>query len=102
MGLFLEDLIGWLLQALVVVIFLNIVLSWLVAFDVVNLRNPYIRQFATFLDAVSRPVLAPFRRVIPVFGGFDITPLIAIVVISLVRVDLLPWVFGPIVRILGG
>ena len=65
MGQFLYAIIDWLLQALVWIIIANAVLSWLVAFDVVNLRHPVARQIAGFLDAVTRPVLAPFRRIHP-------------------------------------
>jgi len=102
MGLFLRDIIEWLIGALILVIVLNAVLSWLIAFDVVNLRSPAVRQFATFLDAATRPVLAPLRRVIPPIGGIDITPIIAIVVLSAAQNYLIPWIFAPIVGVFGG
>ena len=102
MGQFLQDLTSWVLEVLILVIFLNAVLSWLVAFDVVNLRHPLVRQIAVFLDAVSRPVLNPIRRIIPPIGGFDVSPIIAIVVLSLIRADIVPWIFIPIRVALGG
>ena len=46
------------------VIIANAILSWLIAFDVVNMRNRIVRSIVTFLDAVTRPILRPLRRVI--------------------------------------
>jgi YggT family protein len=62
------------------------ILSWLFAFDVVNHRNRFVNQLATFLDAVTGPILAPFRRVIPPLGGIDISPIVAILTIYFLRI----------------
>lgn len=102
MGLFLLFIIGAILDLLVLAIIVNAVLSWLVAFDVVNLRHPVVRQFAQLLDAVTRPVLRPFQRVIPPLGGMDISPILALIIIEALRRYLLPWLFAPIVSLLGG
>jgi YggT family protein len=102
MGQFLYFIVSQLLTILVWIIIANAVLSWLIAFDVINLRHPIARQVARFLDAVTRPVLAPFRRFIPPIGGMDITPIIAILIIQGVQIYLLPWLFNPIIQALGG
>ena len=94
MGNFIYFILDSLLSVLVWVIILNALLSWLVAFDVINLRHPIARRVAIFLDAVSRPVLAPFRRFIPPIGGIDVTPIIAILLIQAAQRFLLPWIFG--------
>jgi YggT family protein len=101
MGSFIEFILGALLQLLTWAIIGNAILSWLIAFDVINLRHPFARQVARFLDAVTAPVLAPFRRFIPPIGGIDITPIIALLVIQGVQFYLLPWVFGPIRAAIG-
>lgn len=101
MGQFLYHVIDGLLGLLILAIIVNAVLSWLVAFDVVNMRHPFVRQVAVFLDAVCRPALRPFQRFIPPIGGMDITPIIAILVLEAVRGYLLPWLFGPIIGLLG-
>jgi YggT family protein len=101
MGHFLLFIIGSVLELLIVALVLNVVLSWLVVFDVINLRNPFMRQLVTFLDAVTRPILKPLQRVIPLIGGFDITPIIAIIILEGVNGYLLPWLFGPVIAILG-
>jgi YggT family protein len=70
------------IQAVIWVIIANAIISWLIAFDVVNMRNRIVRSIVTFLDAVTRPILRPLRRIIPPLGGIDITPLILIVVLG--------------------
>ena len=79
-------LLGLLMFALI----LNAIISWLVAFDVINLRNRFIYSLAHFLDAVTRPVLRPFQKIIPVLGGVDVSPVVAILVIMGVKDILLP------------
>jgi YggT family protein len=102
MGGFLEYVIGAILQLLVLAIIINAVLSWLVAFDVINLRHPFARQVVIFLDAVTRPVLRPIQAIIPPLGGFDISPVIAIIVLQAAQQYLLPWIFSFIIPVLGG
>lgn len=93
--------INGLLTALIWAIIINAVMSWLVAFDVINLRNPMVANIARFLDALVRPILAPFRRFIPPLGGVDITPIIALLVIQGVQLYVLPRIFGPLIAIAG-
>jgi YggT family protein len=102
MGSFLFFIVNTILQLLTWAIIANAILSWLVAFDVINLRHPIAHQVANFLDAVTRPVLAPFRRFIPPIGGLDITPIIALLLIQGVQIYLLPWIFAPIIAALHG
>jgi YggT family protein len=102
MGQFLYQVIDTLLAILEFAIIANAILSWLVAFDVINLRNRFAYSVAHFLDAVTRPVLRPFQRFIPPLGGVDITPIIVLILIQAARSALLPWIFGPIIGLLGG
>lgn len=82
----LDAILGLLIFAMIA----SAILSWLVAFDVINLRNAFVYNVARFLDAVTRPILAPFQKIIPPLGGVDITPIIAILVISGIQRFLLP------------
>jgi YggT family protein len=61
------------------------VMSWLVAFGVVNLRNPLARNVWIGLNAVTEPVLAPIRRFLPSLGGIDISPVILILIIMFLQ-----------------
>jgi YggT family protein len=80
----------------------TVILSWLFAFDVVNYRNRFVSQIARFLDAVTAPVLAPLRSFIPTIGGFDLSPLVALVLISGIRTYILPLSAQALRDLLGG
>ena len=101
MASFILFLIVSVLRLLELAIIVSAVMSWLVAFDVINLRNNFVYQVSRFLDAVTRPTLAPFQRIIPPLGGVDISPIIALLVIAGIRSYLLPWAFGPLQSLLG-
>ena len=71
-------------------IIVSAILSWLVAFNVINLHHPFARNVVQFLDAVTRPVLRPFQRLIPPLGGVDITPIIVLLLIQGALIYLIP------------
>jgi YggT family protein len=101
MGSFLLFVIGGLLDLLVLAIIVSAVMSWLVAFDVINLRNRFVYSLSRFLDAVTRPLLAPVQRIIPPLGGVDISPIIVLLVLQGVRIYILPLIFGPLIAATG-
>ena len=96
--IFVSVVVHYLIQALIWIIIANAIMSWLIAFDVINMRNATARQVVRFLDAVTRPILQPLRRIIPTLGGIDITPVILIVVLEAADQALLPalvrWLVG--------
>ncbi|WP_230530434.1 YggT family protein [Microvirga roseola] len=69
------------LQLYTYLIIASAILSWLVAFNVVNMRNDFVRSIASFLDAVTEPALRPIRSILPNLGGIDISPIILILII---------------------
>ena len=93
---------GALLSLLWWAIIISAVLSWLVAFDIINLRNRAIYQISTFLDRVTAPVLRPFQRIIPPLGGVDISPIVVLLIITGVRAILLPALRDGLIRLVGG
>ena len=101
MGSFLEFVIGSLIGLMVWAIIISAIISWLVAFDVINLRNRFVYNVARFLEAVTRPVLRPFQRLIPPLGGVDISPIIVILILQGFRLYLLPMIFTPIKALIG-
>lgn len=101
MGSFILFIIQQIIGLLILAIVVNVILSWLVAFEIINLRNPYALQFVRFLDAVVRPILAPFRRLIRPIGNVDVSPILALLVLQGVSGYLLPWAFEPLRRIMG-
>jgi YggT family protein len=67
------------------VVIIYVVLSWLVAFDIVNTRNQFVRTIGDFLYRITEPALRPFRRILPNLGGVDLSPLALIIVLLLIR-----------------
>ena len=61
------------------------IMSWLVAFQVVDTRNQVVQSVWRTLDALTEPVLRPIRRFVPALGGLDISPVILLLVLSFVE-----------------
>mgnify|MGYP001449037446 FL=1 len=101
MASFAHFILDALLGLLILAIIVSAILSWLVAFNVINLRNQFVYGVVRFLDAVTRPVLAPFQRIIPPLGGVDISPIIAILVLQGIKIYLLPMAMNPLKAFLG-
>ena len=71
-------LIDRIIDLYVWVIIISAVLSWLVAFDVVNMRNRFVYLVGNTLNRLTEPVYRPVRRFLPDMGGLDLSPLIVI------------------------
>lgn len=67
------------------VIILQVALSWLVAFGIVNADNDAARRLMALIHKLTDPVYAPLRRIIPAIGGIDITPLIVLIGLGILR-----------------
>jgi YggT family protein len=72
------DLYIWLLIA-------SAILSWLIAFNVVNTRNQFVGAVTEFLYRITEPLLAPIRSFLPNLGGLDISPIILILIIMFIE-----------------
>jgi YggT family protein len=93
--------IDWLLEALVWVIIADVVISWLTAFQIINLRNPAARNLVNLLDRVAAPFLWPFRKIIPPIGGLDLSPMVLIILVLAARQTLLPALHAWLVQLMG-
>ena len=78
-------LVDWVIQIYIWILIASAILSWLVAFDVVNRRNPMVNKIGQFLFQVTNPVLRPIRRVVPLIGGVDLSALIVILLLWFIR-----------------
>ncbi len=94
-------IVNGLLYFLVICIIANAIMSWLVAFDVINYRNNFVRMIGRSLDAITAPILKPIQKIIPPLGGIDITPVIALLIIQAVRLYLLPLLWAPLYQAIG-
>jgi YggT family protein len=68
------------------------VLSWLIAFNVVNTRNPIVSNIGEFLYRVTEPALRPIRNIMPNLGGIDISPVILIIGLLFLK-QLIFWLY---------
>jgi YggT family protein len=85
------------LQLYIWILIAAAIFSWLVAFNVVNVRNPVVGMVTDFLYRITEPALRPIRNMLPNLGGIDVSPIILILIIIFIRycIDLyiLPNVF---------
>ena len=85
----LAQLIDAILGIVVIIVFVQVIASWLVAFGVVNMRNQFVHTIVDILDRSTRPLLRPIRQVVPPMGGLDLSPLILLLLIEYVLRPLL-------------
>lgn len=74
-----------LLQIYFWILILTVVVSWLVAFNVVNTRNKWVYKFCQLLNMATEPLVKRLRKFIPPMGGFDFTPMVIILGIYLLQ-----------------
>ena len=86
MLLSLFQIVDVLLQVLMWIIVIQAILSWLVAFNVINTHNDFVRSFLRALDRLTRPLYRPIRKLLPDFGGIDFSPIVVILLIYVIRI----------------
>jgi YggT family protein len=86
-------LVDWVIQAYIWVLIASAILSWLVAFDVINRRNPFVTKVGLFIYRLTEPLLRPIRRVLPLIAGVDLSPLVLILLLMFLRNLLFEYVF---------
>jgi YggT family protein len=79
------DVVLIVLQLYIYLLIAAAVLSWLIAFNVVNVRNPVVQAVGEFLFRITEPLLRPIRSMLPSMGGLDISPVILILIIILIE-----------------
>ncbi len=81
--------IVWLIVTIIDIYFwiviITAVLSWLIAFNVVNPRSPVVGRIWDMLVRLTEPALAPIRRILPNLGGIDISPVILLLLLGFLR-----------------
>jgi YggT family protein len=70
--------ISYIITLYIYIIFAGVVMSWLIAFNVVNAHNPFVRSLWQALNALTEPLMRPIRRRLPDLGGLDISPMVLI------------------------
>jgi YggT family protein len=63
----------------------QVILSWLIAFNVINVHSGGVRAFIVALDRMTAPLYRPIRRLMPDFGGIDFSPLVVLILIQVIK-----------------
>jgi len=88
-NVFLEPLL-WLINALLdlcwFVVIAAVIASWLIAFGILNMSNPTVRQIVRALDALTEPMFRQVRRFIPPIGGLDLSPIFVLLAITVLQI----------------
>jgi YggT family protein len=84
------EIIQLLLSVVTWIIIIQAILSWLVAFNVINTHNDFVRQFLYALSRMTEPMYRPIRRIMPDFGALDFSPLVVLLLIQIVSGIIIP------------
>ena len=79
------NILDLLLRVLGWLIILQVILSWLVAFNVINTSSDGVRRFVVGIDRFLDPLYRPIRKIMPDFGGLDLSPIVLLLAIQIVR-----------------
>lgn len=101
MGVAILFLIHAIIQLLMLVIIVSAILSWLIAFDVLNMRNPTVYRIYTGLERLTDPLLAPIRRLLPPLGGFDLSPIVFLLLLQALQIVVDRTLAAPLINALG-
>ena len=85
-------------QLYIIVIFVSVILSWLIAFNVINRHNQFVDAVWRTCVTLTEPLLRPIRNILPNMGGIDISPIILLIGINAVRYGMNFYVFNPMIR----
>jgi YggT family protein len=90
------QIVSVLLNVLWWIIVLQAILSWLVAFNVINTYNDFVRSLLIALDRITAPIYRPIRKVMPDLGALDLTPLVVLLLIYIIDGILLPQAYAAV------
>ncbi|WP_395826103.1 YggT family protein [Elstera sp.] len=75
------------------IILIQAILSWLMAFNVVNTRNPVVATIWDLTNRLTNPLLQPIRSVLPSFNGVDLSPLVLLILLQFIERLLAAYVY---------
>ncbi|WP_370399314.1 YggT family protein [Sulfitobacter sp. JB4-11] len=78
-----------LLNVVYFIVIAHVIMSWLINFQVLNLRQPLVAQVWDGLNRLLEPVYARVRRFLPPMGGLDLAPLVVLIGVIIVRIVLI-------------
>jgi YggT family protein len=87
------DIVLMVLELYIYLLIASAILSWLIAFNVINTRNQFVAAVAEFLYRITEPLLAPIRNFMPNLGGLDISPIILILIIVFIEKVIIYYIY---------
>ncbi len=95
--LMLYQLLDLVLGVVFFIMLVHVIMSWLISFQILNLRQPLVYQIWDGLNRLLEPIYRPIRRVLPDTGALDLAPLVAFVIVIALRNIILPGVFQQLI-----
>lgn len=95
----LNQIIYIVLQAAWWIIIIQAVLSWLIAFNVINMSSDFVRTVLTTLDRITDPLYRPIRKVMPDLGALDLSPMVVLLAIMILQQAIRPNLFALLARL---
>lgn len=90
--------ISYLITLYTYVVIGSVVMSWLIAFNVVNPYNQFVRTIWNAFNALTEPLLRPIRRILPDLGGIDISPVVLLLGCYFIQSVVLPNIADALLR----
>lgn len=87
------DVILLVLELYTYVVIAAVILSWLIAFNVINTYNGAVRAIVNAVNAMTEPVLRPIRQALPSFGGLDLSPIVLFLIIFLIQRIIVQYIY---------
>lgn len=91
--LMLYQILNLLLNVAFFIMLVHVIMSWLISFQILNLRQPFVYQLWDGLNRLLEPVYRPIRRILPDTGALDLAPLVAFIAVIVLRDIVLPGIF---------
>ncbi len=79
------------------IIIIQAIVSWLVAFNIINTGSDFVRTVWTALERMTEPLYRPIRRIMPDLGALDLSPMVVLLIIIILQQAILPAIFAPLV-----
>ncbi len=79
-------LVNAIFEIYIIIVVASVILSWLVAFNVLNPQNQFVRMIGEFLHRATEPLLGPIRRILPNLGPLDVSPIVLLLLLYFARI----------------
>lgn len=97
MGFAIVQIISILLNVLWWIIIVQAIMSWLIAFNVINTNNDFVRSIWIALDRLTEPLYRPIRKIMPDLGALDLSPMVVLLAIIIMQQAIMPQLYRAVI-----